>query len=79
MSSIDDLAESLAIDVLKAVDKLGDEQLIQEVAVILAATSTPTEEAFLGAVRVRQAERRGRAYLTEYIEKAIRERSAAQK
>lgn len=76
MSTLDDLAEALAEDVLKAVDTLGDQQIIQDVAVVLAATSTPTEEAFLGAVRVRQAERRGRAFLTKYIEKAIKERSA---
>ena len=76
MSTLDDLAEALAEDVLKAVDKLGDDQIIQNVAVILAATSTPTEEAFLGAVRIRQAERRGRDFLTKYIERAIKERSA---
>ena len=76
MTSLNDLAEALAVDVLKAVDKLGEEDLIQQVAVVLAATSTPTEEAFLGAVRVRQAERRGRAYLTDDIERAIRKRSA---
>ncbi|MBV1896881.1 MAG: hypothetical protein KUG70_10500 [Rhodobacteraceae bacterium] len=76
MSTLDDLAEALAIDVLKAVDKLGDEQLIQDVATVLAATSTPTEEAFLSAVRVRQAERRGRQFLTTYIERAIKKRNA---
>ncbi len=75
MSTLDDLAEALAEDVLKAVDKLGDDQIIQDVAVVLAATSTPTEEAFLGAVRIRQAERRGREFLTNYIERAIKERS----
>ena len=74
MSTLDDLAEALAIDVLKAVDKLGDEQLIQDIAVVLAATSTPTEEAFLGAVRVRQAERRGREFLRDRISQAIRDR-----
>ncbi|MFT4962144.1 MAG: hypothetical protein ACI92Z_003241, partial [Paracoccaceae bacterium] len=52
MSTLDDLAEALAVDVLKAVDTLGEDQIIQEVAVVLAATSTPTEEAFLGAVRI---------------------------
>ncbi|MBV1927696.1 MAG: hypothetical protein KUG62_11090 [Rhodobacteraceae bacterium] len=76
MSTLDDLAEALAVDVLKAVEKLGDDQLIQDVAVVLAATSTPTEEAFLGAIRVRQAERRGRQFLAKYIERAIRERNA---
>jgi hypothetical protein len=76
MSTVNDLAEALAIDVLKAVDTLGEDQIIQDVAAVLAATSTPTEEAFLGAVRVRQAERRGREFLTNYIERAIKERSA---
>lgn len=67
MALLDDLADKLAIDVLKVVDKLGDDQLIKDVAKILAASSTPMEEAFLSCARMRQAEQRARAYLREHL------------
>lgn len=74
MSTLNELAEALADDVLKAVDKLGEDHVIQSVATVLAATSIPMEEMFLGAVRIRQAERRGREHLTDYVTRAFRER-----
>ncbi len=67
MALLDDLADKLAIDVLKVVDKLGDDQLIKDVAKILAASSTPMEEAFLSCARMRQAEQRARAYLRAHV------------
>ena len=67
MALVDDLADKLAIDVLKVVDKLGDDQIIKDVAKVLAASSTPMEEAFLSCARMRQAEQRARAYLRERV------------
>ncbi|MDA0963219.1 MAG: hypothetical protein O2898_09925 [Proteobacteria bacterium] len=71
MALLNDLADKLAIDVLKVVDKLGDDQLIKDVAKILAASSTPMEEAFLSCARMRQAEQRARAYLREHVVKEL--------
>ena len=71
MGVTEDLADALARDTIAAMDKIGDDNLINEVAKQLAATSTTTEEAFLTAVRVRLAERRARAFLktrlTEHV------------
>ena len=71
MGLADELGDKLAIDVLKVVEKLGDEDLIMEVAKVLGASSTPTEEAFLSCVRVRQAEARARAFLREHVKKEL--------
>ena len=76
MGLAEELGDKLAIDVLKVVDKLGDDQLIMDVAKVLGASSTPTEEAFLMAVRVRQAETRARAYLRERVSAAMSARDA---
>ena len=67
MALVDELADKLAIDVLKVVDKLGDDQLIKDVAKVLAASSTPMEEAFLSCARMRQAEQRARAFLRKHV------------
>ncbi|WP_050931724.1 hypothetical protein [Aestuariivita boseongensis] len=71
MGLAEELGDKLAIDVLKVVEKLGDDQLIAEVAKVLAASSTPTEEAFMSAIRVRQAEARARAFLREHVKKEL--------
>ncbi|TNF63347.1 MAG: hypothetical protein EP307_05275 [Rhodobacteraceae bacterium] len=73
MGLADELGDKLAIDVLKIVDKLGDDQLIMEVAKVLAASSTPTEEAFLSAVRVRQAEARARSFLRQRVRDLLKD------
>jgi hypothetical protein len=75
MALVDELADKLAIDVLKVVDKLGDDQIIMDVAKVLGASSTPSEEAFLSCVRVRQAEARTRAFLRDYVRKELAEKS----
>ncbi len=63
MSVVESLADELAKDTIAAAEKLGDEDLIREVAKVLAATSTTSEEAFMTSIRVRLAERRARRYL----------------
>ena len=79
MALADELADKLAIDVLKIVEKLGDDQLITDVAKVLGASSTPTEEAFLSCIRVRQAEARARTFLREHLKKEMAKKEAAQK
>ncbi|MCL3883494.1 hypothetical protein [Marivita sp. GX14005] len=63
MSMVDDLAEKLADETLKAMKDLGDDRFFMEVAAELGAASTTLEEAFLTAIRVRMAERKASAFI----------------
>ena len=67
MGITEDLADQLAKEAIAASEKLGDEQLIANVAKVIGSTSQTTEEAFLTAVRVRTAEARARTYLSERL------------
>lgn len=67
MSVVEDLADALAQDVIRAAQDLGDEDLIAEIAKAVGATSTTTQEAFMTAVRVRLSEQRARRLLAERI------------
>ncbi|MEM9756580.1 MAG: hypothetical protein AAF914_11335 [Pseudomonadota bacterium] len=60
----EDLADKLAIDVIKAMEKLDDDTLVDEIAQVIGASSPSTEEAFRTAARVRMAEARARKFLT---------------
>lgn len=71
MSVVDDLADKLAQDVIKAMDALGDEQLPEQVANVLGASSPSSEEIFRAAVRIRLAERRARVFLNEHVKAAL--------
>ncbi|SHK10514.1 hypothetical protein SAMN05444000_11921 [Shimia gijangensis] len=70
MAYFDDLAQKLALDVLKAKDAMGDEQLVQEIAETLEASSNTMHEAFMTAVRVYAAEERARTQLTAKLKAA---------
>ncbi|QFS82795.1 hypothetical protein FIU97_08280 [Roseivivax sp. THAF40] len=70
MSFITDLADDLARDTLKVMDATGQDRLYVEVAEVLAAASTTMEEEYLTCIRVRLAERRGRAFLTKLAKEA---------
>ena len=67
MSVTEDLADALAQDVLKAIDLTGDEDLVDELARVMGATSQTAEEAFLTAVRVRRANIKARQILLAKI------------
>lgn len=69
MSIVEDLADQLARDVIAAADELGDENLIAEVAKVIGAASTTTQEAFMTAIRVRTSERRARKFLEDQLRK----------
>ncbi|PYG29854.1 hypothetical protein [Pelagimonas varians] len=71
MSVVDDLADKLAQDVIKAMDALGDEQLPEQVANVLGASSPSSEDIFRAAVRIRLAERRARNFLNEHVKTAL--------
>ena len=68
MSMVQELAEKLADDTLKAMKHLNDDRFFMEVAAELGAASTTLEEAFLTAIRVRLAERKARAFIRARIE-----------
>jgi hypothetical protein len=57
----------LAEDVLAAEPELEDDRFYEKVSRVLMAASPTFQEAFITAVRVRLAERRGR----EFLEKAL--------
>lgn len=67
---LQDLADKLAADTMKAMDALGDDRLFEEVAKVLGASSQTAEEAYLTSMRIRLAERRGRQFLNEHVRKA---------
>ncbi len=67
MSSIQDMADKLAEDVIAAGAELGDDRFYEKVSTILLAASPTFHEVYMTAVRVRLAERRGR----EVLEKAL--------
>ena len=76
MPILQDLTEQLAKDVVDAMDELGDDKLHDRVARVLLDASPTTQEAFMTAVRVILAERKGRKFLEQTL-KAKREGAAA--
>lgn len=71
MALTDDLADALARDVLERQDELGDDRFYEKVARVIGTSSPTLQEAFLTSIRIRLAERRGRAFL----EAALRARA----
>lgn len=65
--TIERLADALAKDTIDAMHKLGDDELVNDVATVIGASSPSTEEAFRTAARVRIAEARARAYLEKRL------------
>jgi hypothetical protein len=63
MGVVEDLTDRLAADVLAAQEELGDERFYEKVAKVIGDLSPTTQEAFMTAIRVRLAEKRGRAFL----------------
>ncbi|MBW7920812.1 MAG: hypothetical protein H3C51_01785 [Rubellimicrobium sp.] len=59
------IADDLARETLELAAELGDDDLVAEVAKVIGAGSTTTQEAFLTAVRIRTAEARARSYLAD--------------
>jgi hypothetical protein len=68
MSFVQELADKLADDVLKAEVELDDDRFYEKVSKVLLAASPTFQEAYITSIRVRLAERRGR----EFLEKALK-------
>ena len=60
-------ADTVLTGVIEAAELMGDETLVAETAKIIGASSTTAEEAFLTAVRVRMAAKRGRRFLEDRL------------
>jgi hypothetical protein len=77
MGMIEDMADELARDVLKAMEVTGDQELVNAITKVLAESSQTAEEAFLTAFRVRRANAKARALLLEKLQKFKAARGAA--
>lgn len=69
MSITEDIADKLARDAIATAEDLGDDNLIQEMAKVIGAFSTTTQEAFMTAIRVRISEKRAQKFLADKIAK----------
>jgi len=67
MSTIETLAQKLAVDTLKVQDATGEDRLYVEVGQVLGAASQSLEESFLTEMRVRLAERKAREFLNQKV------------
>lgn len=76
MGILQDLTEKLARDVVDAMDETGDDRLHEKVGKVLLDSSPTTQEAYMTAVRVILAERKGRKFLEQTL-KAKREGGTA--
>jgi hypothetical protein len=63
MGVVEDLADALAKDVLEAQAELDDDRFYEKVSRVLGDMSPTTQDAFMTAIRVRLAEKRGREFL----------------
>ncbi len=69
MGMTEDLADDLALKVIKYVDTSGDDGVITDIVNVLGATSQSAEEAFLTALRVRRANQKARELLVRRVKK----------
>jgi hypothetical protein len=67
MGITEDLADQLAQEVLAAMDELDDDRFHEKVSKVLGDLSPTTQEAFMTAIRVRLALRRGRKFVTQTL------------
>ena len=67
MGVVEDLADALARDVLEAQGELEDDRFFEKVARVLGDLSPTTQDAFMTAIRVRLAEKRGREFLVRSL------------
>ena len=63
MSTIEDLGDALARDVIAAAEELEDDRLFDKVAKVVSDASPTLLEAYTTAYRVRVAEQRARRFL----------------
>lgn len=67
MSVVESIGDALAKTTLDAMDTIDDDRFYEKVSRVIGASSPTLQEAFLTAIRVRLADRRGR----EFVAKAL--------
>lgn len=72
MGVVDDLADKLAVETLKAQDELGNDRFYMEVSRVVGAASPTLQEAFMTSIRIRMAAIRAHSFVDSTI-KAMRE------
>lgn len=77
MGVTEDLADELALQVIKYVDASGDEQVVSDIVKVLGATSQSAEEAFLTSMRVRRANMSARELLLNRVKKFQAEKQSS--
>ncbi|MBV7379477.1 hypothetical protein [Maritimibacter dapengensis] len=58
MQLIDDVADRVAIEVLKLVEETGNADIVEDIKKVIGTSSQTLEEAYMTAIRVRRAEKR---------------------
>ncbi|NNF23588.1 MAG: hypothetical protein EX258_10325 [Sphingomonadaceae bacterium] len=69
MQLMEEMADTMAREVLKRERATKDETLVDTVAEIVGSSSTTLQEAFMTAIRVRRAEARAKDFFAEYDKK----------
>ena len=69
MGITEDIADRLAKEAIDAEEKLGDDQIVNQVGQVIGSSSTTTQEAYLTAVRVRRSELRARNFILDKLAK----------
>ncbi len=69
MPTTEELGIALAEDVLKAVEEMGDDAIINEVNKIVEASSSGLQEAYMAAVRAQRASVRARDHLNARLKR----------
>lgn len=64
-SVVDEIANKLALDALKAADDHGNDQIVEDIGEILGATSSTTQESYRTFIRVHRASKRAQQYLAK--------------
>ncbi|MGB3316299.1 MAG: hypothetical protein WBB85_18005 [Albidovulum sp.] len=77
MPTTEELGIALAEDVLKAVEELGDDAIINEVNKIVEASSSGLQEAYMAAIRAQRSSARAREHLDARL-KRFRATAAAE-
>jgi hypothetical protein len=67
MSVVEDLGDALAKSTLEAMEHIDDDRFYEKVGRVIESSSPTLLEAYLTAIRVRLAERRGRAFLEKAL------------
>ena len=70
MALINDLADALSADTIKAMEALGDDRFHEKVAKVIGTSSTTLEEAYLTSMRLRLAAQRAQHFVSTEIAKA---------